>query len=111
MSMPAGDPYNLDIIPGANIVSSTLLLEETLRVRRGYEYLDGPSLYTLATSYFIFACYHCVESHDRAWFYLREATTMMHMTNMTKEETYMNWDAVETSRRRRLYWLFFVTER
>lgn len=49
MSMPPGDPYNLDMIPGANIISSQLLLEETLRVRRGYEYLDAITFNVLAT--------------------------------------------------------------
>lgn len=111
VSMPSGDPYNLDMVPGANIISSQLLLEETLRVRRGYEYLDTISHNAIATNYFLFACYYGQEMHDRAWYYLREATTMVNMIDMHKEETYMQLDAVEASRRRRLYWLLFVTER
>jgi hypothetical protein len=111
MTMPAGDPYNLDMMPGANIVSSNLLLEETIRVRKGYEYLDSPSLSTLCTDFFIFGCYYGMELHDKAWYYLREATTMMQMIGMHKEETYLQWSNVEASRRRRLYWLLFVTER
>jgi hypothetical protein len=111
MNMPAGDPYNLDMMPGANIVSSNLLLEETLRVRKGYEYLDAPGLNTLCTDFFIFGCYYGMELHDKAWYYLREATTMMHMVGMHKEETYLQWNNVEASRRRRVYWLYFITER
>lgn len=111
MSMPAGDPYNLDVMPAANLVSSNLLLEETLRVRKGYEYLDGPTHNTLCTNFFIFGCYYGMELHDKAWYYLREATTMIHMMGMHKEETYLQWDSVEQSRRRRLYWLLFATER
>ena len=111
MSMPPGDPYQLDMMPGANIVSSNLLLEETLRVRRGYEYIDSPSLNALCTNFFIFGCYYGMELHDKAWYYLREATTMIHMMGMQKEENYMQWDNVEASRRRRLFWLYFVTER
>ncbi|KJZ77237.1 hypothetical protein HIM_03558 [Hirsutella minnesotensis 3608] len=111
MSMPPGDPYNLDMVPGANIISSQLLLEEALRVRRGYEYLDSITLNALVTSFFIFGCYYGQEMHDKAWFHLREATTMIHMAGMHKEEYYLQFDAAEAARRRRLYWLFFVLER
>ncbi|PHH64314.1 hypothetical protein CDD81_4798 [Ophiocordyceps australis] len=111
MSMPPGDPYNLDMVPGANIISSQLLLEETLRVRKGYEYLDSMGLNSLVTNFFIFGCYCGQEMHDRAWYYLREATTMIHIMGMDKEEYYMQFDAAEAARRRRLFWLFFVIER
>jgi len=114
MQMPSmsNDPYNYEnMMPGSNIVTATLLLEETLRVRKGYDLLESPSLNTLCTSYFLFAYYYGMELHDKAWFYLREATTIAHMIGMSKEETYMNYDGLEGPRRRRLYWLLFVTER
>jgi hypothetical protein len=111
MSMPTGDPFNLDMLPGANIVSSQLLLEECLRVRKGYEYLDSISLNTLATSFFIFGCYHGQEMVDKAWYHLREATTMINMIGMDKEEFYHSLDASDATRRRRLYWLIFSIER
>ncbi|EEY23292.1 C6 zinc finger protein [Verticillium alfalfae VaMs.102] len=110
MALPLGD-YNLDMYPGADLAASQVLLEECLRVRRGHDYLDSPTLDTLATSFFIFAIYQSIELHDKAWFYLREATTMVHLSGMNKEDTYGQWDATESSRRRRLYWLFFVLER
>jgi hypothetical protein len=111
MSIPPGDSFTMDMYAGVDLVASQLLLEECLRVRRSYEYLDTPSLNSLATSFFLFGCYHGIELHDKAWYYLREATTMMQMNNMHKEDTYSQWDATESSRRRRLYWLFFVLER
>ncbi|KAL2201878.1 C6 zinc finger protein [Sarocladium strictum] len=111
MAMPSGDPFNLDMLPGANIVSSQLLLEECIRVRKGYEYLDSITLNTLATNFFIFGCYHGQEMVDRAWFHHREATTMINMIGMEKEEFYMSLDSVEASRRRRLYWLFYSLDR
>lgn len=111
MSMPSGDPYNLDMVPGANIVSSQLLLEECLRVRKGYEYLDAITLNAIATNFFLFGCYSGQEAHDRAWYYLREATTMIHMAGMHKEDHYVQFDAAEAARRRRLFWLIFATER
>ncbi|PHH75854.1 hypothetical protein CDD80_2019 [Ophiocordyceps camponoti-rufipedis] len=111
MSMPPGDPYSLDILPGANIISSQLLLEETLRVRKGYEYLDAVTFNALVTNFFLFGCYHGQEMHDKAWYYLREATTMIHMAGMDKEDYYLQFDAAESARRRRLFWLFFLLER
>ncbi|UKZ69736.1 uncharacterized protein TrAtP1_010740 [Trichoderma atroviride] len=111
MTMPAGDPYNLDMVPGANIVSSQLLLEETLMVRKGYEYLDQITVNALATNFFLFGCYYGQHMHDRAWYYLREATTMIQVNGMDKEEFYLQYDIAEASRLRRLYWLFYVVER
>ncbi|KPM37831.1 hypothetical protein AK830_g8733 [Neonectria ditissima] len=111
MTMPANDPYNLDMNPGATLISSQLLLEEALRVRKGYEYQDSINLDVLATNFFIFGCYYGMELHEKAWYYLREATTMIHMAGMNKEEHYMPLDAAEATRRRRLFWLFLVIER
>ncbi|KFA53371.1 hypothetical protein S40293_09394 [Stachybotrys chartarum IBT 40293] len=110
-AMPPGDPYNLDMAPGANIVSSQLLVEETLRVRKGHKYLDAITLNVLATNFFLFACCYGQEMHDRAWYYIREATTMIQLIGMNKEEHLMQFDAAEAARRRRLYWLYFATER
>ncbi len=78
MAMPgaAADPFSLDTMPGANIVSGTVLLEETIRVRKGYDYLESPSLNALCTSYFVSSCYFALELHDKAWYHLREATTL-----------------------------------
>ncbi|KAI1637536.1 hypothetical protein F4809DRAFT_649811 [Biscogniauxia mediterranea] len=110
MGLPGADPL-LEHMPGAHIVSGTLLMEETIRVRKGFDYLESPSLNSLCTSYFLFCSYYALDMHDKAWFYLREATTLAHMSGLTKEETYLQYDNVESSRRRRLYWLLFVTER
>ncbi|KAK0636377.1 hypothetical protein B0T17DRAFT_483367 [Bombardia bombarda] len=111
MPIPGGDSFSYESMPGANIVSSTLLMEETLRVRKGYDYLDSPSLNSLCTSYFLFGCFYGLDLHDKAWFHLREATTLAHMIEMNKEATYLQYDSIEASRRRRLYWLLFITER
>jgi hypothetical protein len=111
MSVPGSDPYNYDSMPGSNIVSGTLLMEETVRVRKGFDYLESLSLNSLCTSYFLFGCYYALDMHDKAWYHLREATTLAHMIGMNKEETFSQYDSVEGSRRRRLYWLLFLTER
>lgn len=111
MAIPGGDPYGLDSMPGANIVSSTVLIEETMRVRKGFDYIEPPTFNTLCTSYFLYARYYGLDMHDKAWYHLREAATMVHMVGMNREETYAQFDTVESSHRRRLYWLIFVAER
>jgi hypothetical protein len=110
MAIP-GDPLGLDSLSGSNLVCGNLLVEETLRVRKSYDYLEKPTLNSLVTSFFLFGCHFGLEFQNKAWFHLREATTLLHMLSMQKEESYLQFNAIESSRRRRLYWLLFVTER
>ncbi|KAK4157532.1 maltose fermentation regulatory protein MAL33 [Chaetomidium leptoderma] len=116
MVMPGAgmnDPFNPDMF-GANMVTSTLLMEETIRVRKGYDYVASPTVNSLCTSYFLFSIHHGLEMHDKAWFHLREASTLAHMVRMNEEQAYLQYDSndsIDASRRRRLYWLLFVCER
>ncbi|EKJ74705.1 hypothetical protein FPSE_05173 [Fusarium pseudograminearum CS3096] len=108
MGFPTAD-YNLQMEPGANIAASNILVEECLRVRKGTEHWENPSHYVLATNYFIFAFYYSQQSHASAWYYLREATTMIQMSDQNNEGKYLQ--DMESIRRRRLYWLLFNAER
>lgn len=87
------------------------LLAESLRVRKGCDYLEEPSIMSVITSFFLFGCYFCLDKTNTAWFHLREATTLAYVTRLHEEDSYATLDPVEASRRRRLYWLLFVTER
>lgn len=109
MGAPTDDPYDQDM--GACMVTSSSFLNETERVRKNYEYTQKPTLNTICTSYLLFACYYGLGMHPRAWFYLREATTLAHLEGLGKEDTYANMDPVDALRARRLYWLLFVAER
>ncbi|KAI9880714.1 MAG: hypothetical protein M1830_000997 [Pleopsidium flavum] len=104
------------VVPGetGTVVSSatgTTLLDEALRVRKGCEYIESPTLATVITSFFLFGCYFGLDKHNTAWFHLREATTLAQILGMQDESNYRTGDLVDCSRRRRLYWLLFVTER
>ncbi|KAI9724832.1 MAG: hypothetical protein M1812_000108 [Candelaria pacifica] len=92
-------------------VSGTTLLEETLRVRRSCDYVEHTTLDTVTTSFFLFGCYFGLNKHNTAWFYLREATTLVQNLGMQHESTYQSGDRTECLRGRRLFWLLFVTER
>ncbi|KAJ8117998.1 hypothetical protein OPT61_g931 [Boeremia exigua] len=87
-----------------------ILLEESVRVRRGYDYRENPTPHTVLTSYFYCGCYFGLAKENTAWTYLREATTQAQLLGMHDEETYKH-DPLDTSRKRVLYWLLFMTER
>lgn len=85
---------------------------EALRVRKGYNYVEAPTVWTVITSFFFFGSHFCLDKHNTAWFHLREATTLAQLLGMHEEAHYTAIpDVIERSRRRRLYWLLFVTER
>lgn len=88
-----------------------MVLEESIRVRRNYDYIENPTLLSVYTSFFIFQCYFCLEKQNAAWCYLRQATTIAHILGMHDEETYKPGDVIECSRKRRLFWLLFIIER
>lgn len=88
-----------------------LLLEEAIRVRKSYGFIETPTRLSVTTSYFLYTCYYCLDQHNSAWFYLREATTLAQSLGMHDEETYKIGDFIETSRRRRLFWILFINER
>lgn len=94
-----------------NLTTGTTLLDEVLRLRKGYEYIETPAGATVITSFFLFGCYFGLDKHNTAWFYLREATTLAQLLGMQDESNYMTGDPIECSRRRRLFWLLYVTER
>ncbi|KAH7226780.1 hypothetical protein BKA60DRAFT_187972 [Fusarium oxysporum] len=107
----AEESFNLQQHPGANIAASNLLLEECLRVRKGSDYFETPNFNIMVTNIFIYSCIKIIDGPDRAWYYLREATTMALLTNMDKEENYAQFPQTEAVRRRRFFWFLFATER
>lgn len=88
-----------------------MYLEEVVRVRKGYEFSENPSVLTVYTSYFLFSCYFCLDRQNAAWVYLRQATTLAHVMGMHDESTYKMDDYIDASRKRRLFWVLFMAER
>ncbi|PNS20459.1 Transcriptional activator protein acu-15 [Sphaceloma murrayae] len=107
-------PLPPDAPPGSEpstLPTGQILLQETLRVRKAHDYIESPSVLSVMTSFFLFGSYFCLDKNNTAWFHLREATTLAYDIHMHEEDSYAGLDPIETSRRRRLYWLLFVTER
>jgi hypothetical protein len=89
-----------------------LLIQETLRVRKSYDYIEAPTMWSVITSFFLFGSHFCLDKQNTAWFHLREATTLAQLLGMHMESFYQtSGDIIENARKRRLYWLLFVTER
>ena len=89
----------------------SVLMEEAIRVRKSYDYVENPTVNTVITSFFLFGCAFGLNKHNTGWFHLREATALAQILGMQDENTYMFDNVVEMSRKRRLFWLLFVTER
>ncbi|PSK57941.1 hypothetical protein B9Z65_9143 [Elsinoe australis] len=107
-------PFPHDALPNSEastLPTGQILLQETLRVRKAHDYIENPSVLSVTTSFFLFGSYFCLDKNNTAWFHLREATTLAYDIHMHEEDSYAGLDPVESSRRRRLYWLLFITER
>jgi hypothetical protein len=87
------------------------LIQETIRGRARWDYIENPTLWTVITSFFLFACFFGLDNHNAAWFYLRESITFGELIGLPYEESYRMLDEREAVLRRRMFWLLFVTER
>lgn len=87
------------------------LMNEATRVRKGFDYVETPTMESVITSFFLFGCGFGLTRHNTAWHHLREATGQALNLSMQDEHTYSFGDVAESSRKRRLFWLLFVTER
>lgn len=87
------------------------LMEEAIRVRKTFDYVEAPSVAAVITSFFLFGCCLGRNKHNTAWIHLREATALAQILGMQEETTYLRGDPLESLLKRRLFWLLFVTER
>lgn len=85
-------------------------MEETIHIRKGLDQIENLSIATVTTSYFLSAACSELTKHNAAWFYLREAITLGQLLGIHEEGSYVTHD-VESTMRRRMFWLLFVTER
>jgi len=111
MVLPPGALEGLEIRAQSTLQLGQMLLQEALRVRKGYDYVETPTVWTIVTSFFLFGSFFCLDKQNTAWFHLREATTLALIMGMHDEAHYRITDLADSQRRRCLYWLLFVTER
>jgi hypothetical protein len=94
----------------SNVSLGHILLEESTRVRKGFEYRENPTHLSVLTSWLYYGCYFGLGRDNTAWTYLREATTEAQILGMHDEDSYKS-DPLDAPKRRALYWLLFVAER
>jgi hypothetical protein len=99
-----------DMAHMSNVGIGQVLLEESVRVRQGYDHRENPTHISVLTSWFYSGCYFGLARENTAWTYLRDATTQAQLLGMHDEETYKH-DPLDTSRKRVLYWLLFIADR
>lgn len=88
------------------------LLRETLRARQTFDYIENPTLDSVHISFFLFACFFGLNTHNTAWFYLREAVTFAQLIGLDNEESYRAIiSRQDAAYRRRSFWIIFVSER
>jgi hypothetical protein len=101
------DPTNVDKLP-----SSELFISETCRSRQHCNHIETPTLATVQTSFFLFAASFSIGKDNSAWFYIREAMTMLQLRRLHEEDTYSAMtDPQYMTYCRRTFWLLFITER
>jgi len=86
----------------------TILMQEAVRIRKGFDYVENPTMNTVIMSIFLFGSCFGLSKHNTAWVHSREATALAQILGMQEENTYPFGNAVATSRRWRLFWLLFV---
>lgn len=99
-------------IESSELPSSELFITETQRSRQFYNHVENPTLATVQTSFFLFAALFCIGRDNSAWFYIREAMTMLQLQRFHEEDTYSRMaDPHYAIYCRRTFWLLFITER
>lgn len=95
-----------------SVLSTDFFIAEAKRARAAAaNYIEHPTLADVHTSFFIFAGLFDLDRHNSAWFYLREAITLMESLRLHEEESYVEMDPQIALYSRRTFWLMFVTER
>ena len=97
--------------PNSITAFETMLLDEAIRIRGSFVNVESPNVWSILIAYFFFGTCFSLDQQNTAWFHLREATTLVITMGLDHEEAYADGDPIESSRKRRLFWLLFVTER
>ncbi|KAF4856018.1 putative sucrose utilization protein SUC1 [Colletotrichum siamense] len=97
---------------GINLPPVDFFLSEALRSRRYHNVADTQSLAQVQTSFFLYCIYFCLNNDNAAWFYIREAMTILQTLRYHEEATYNEIaDASTKKYARRIFWVLFITER
>ena len=94
----------------AVVLSAEAYVAQCLRDRQRGNFIVDADEWTVLGSFFLFLYYDNVNQSKIAWYYLREAIGFAKALGLD-QESYTNPDVKVNERRRRLFWLLFITER
>ena len=95
----------------AMVLSADAYIAQCLRERQRGNFIVDVDEWTVLGSFFIFLYYGNLNQSRIAWYYLREAIGFAKALGLDQEESYTDPDVEVNERRRRLFWLLFITER
>ncbi|KAG8674058.1 hypothetical protein FPOAC1_000021 [Fusarium poae] len=101
---------NAEIPPEPRLDGDILvsLAENSLRQ---YSVIDDTTLDSTLVSFFLFASYGNLNDSRHAWYYLNQSITLAQALDLTRESGYHGLPDEDREKRRRVFWLLFVTER
>ena len=106
---PVSSSDSLDLVQAPSI---EIFIQETLRARQFFNFLEVPSLASAQTSFFLFAALFALDQDSTAWHYLREAIALLQTQHLDEEATYAEiLDEKYATSCRQTFWLLFITER
>jgi hypothetical protein len=84
---------------------------EAEKHRAMYLYRDYPTVAGILVPFFLHTYYHMKERRNTATILLRESVTFAQLLKLDREESYAQLEPTEQLRRKKIFWLLFVTER
>ncbi|KAH7362072.1 hypothetical protein B0T11DRAFT_80603 [Plectosphaerella cucumerina] len=86
-------------------------ITDCITERQNASFIEEADEWTILESFFMFSYYGNRVKSKQAWYYLREAMGFAISLGLDREESYDDPELEVNERRRRLYWLLFITER
>lgn len=94
-----------------DVLSADSYVAQCLRDRQRGNFIVDADEWTVLGSFFLFLYHGNLNQSKVAWYYLREAIAFAKALGLDQEESYTDPDVEVNERRRRLFWLLFITER
>ncbi|KAJ3495273.1 hypothetical protein NLG97_g3512 [Lecanicillium saksenae] len=98
---------------GAHSTTGLGLLAAAETARQKINIAETMSEDAILTSFFLFVCYGNQEKHNQAWFYLNQSISLAILLELDNEnmESLAGLTEKDIDRRRRIFWLLFISER
>ncbi|KJR82063.1 uncharacterized protein SPSK_03086 [Sporothrix schenckii 1099-18] len=91
--------------------SATHFIGLCQEARRQQDFIEHCDEWTVLTSFFLFAYHGNLNQSQLSWYYLREAIGFLQALRLDEEDAYFGLPMAVAQRKRRLFWLLFITER